>query len=61
MPKRLPLLDDPARVVIARRPRCRVCGSVKLRAVRTLDTDGDEICRRVRCATCGAKLILILT
>lgn len=50
--RRLPLLSDPTRTIVVEIPRCKVCGSAKLRHLRTELRDGDAVVRRMECG-CG--------
>jgi hypothetical protein len=52
------ILDDPARVITAKWPRCRECGSRHLRTTDTIAIDGDLVTRRVTCRDCGTKQAL---
>ncbi len=42
------------------RPRCPVCGSVKLRAYRTIRNGDGSLTRYSRCKDCETKLIVVV-
>ena len=58
--KSLPLVDDLARHIFAKLPRCKACGSTDLRATRTLYRGDDGATRYVRCRGCGGRYVLTL-
>jgi len=54
------MIIDLDRYIVAKRPRCKRCGSPALRTYKSLPRDGDVILRYVRCTSCGTSQILLL-
>lgn len=48
------------RYIYAERPRCPVCGSIRLLAYRTTRHADGAVSRYTKCADCGEKIIVVL-
>lgn len=42
-----------------RRPRCPVCGGLRIRSYRSTQAGDGSVTRHAKCGDCGAKLIVV--